>query len=143
MCDGRTLATVSGVTPIFRLVCSPSALDAAPDGWASDMLTDGEVTFLVDAGGIEAISDAAHALGALTVSVMRTEQTPGEQEGTVRAHAAALPLIWVAPSFSQPARTWARDRGPMTLLVETDQPLDEEERGRLTRFVAILGRQTD
>ncbi len=37
------------------------------------MLTDGEVTFLIDEGGIDAINDAAHALGALTVSVMRTE----------------------------------------------------------------------
>ncbi len=107
------------------------------------MLTDGEVTLLIDDGGIDAINEAAHALGALTVSVMRREADQSAQEETVRSHAAALPLIWVAGSFSDSARTWARERGPMTLLVETDAPLTEEERGRLTRFVAILGRQTD
>lgn len=130
-------------TPIFRLVCRPAALDDAPEGWATDMLTDGEVTLLIDEGGVEAINDAAHALGALTVSVMRTEATQEAQEETVRAHAASLPLIWVAPSFTDAARTWAHDRGPMTLLVDTAAPLTEEERSRLTRFVAILGRQTD
>lgn len=130
-------------TPIFRLVCQPAALDDAPEGWATDMLTDGEVTLLIDAGGIDAINDAAHALGALTVSVMRTEATQQAQEATVQAHAASLPLIWVSGSFTEAARTWAHDRGPMTLLVESDAPLTEEERGRLTRFVAILGRQTD
>ncbi len=130
-------------SPIFRLVCRPAALDDAPEGWATDMLTDGEVTLLIDAGGIEAINAAAHTLGALTVSVMRTEATQEAQEETVRAHAASLPLIWIAPSFSDAARTWAHDRGPMTLLVDTDAPLSEEERGRLTRFVSILGRQTD
>ena len=107
------------------------------------MRTDGEVTLLIDAGGIDAINDAAHALGALTVSVMRTEATPDAQEGTVRTHADSLPLIWVAPDFTDAARKWAHDRGPMTLLVETDAPLTEEERARLSRFVAILGRQTD
>lgn len=107
------------------------------------MLTDGEVTLLIDEGGIEAINDAAHALDELTVSVMRTEATQEAQEDTVRAHAASLPLIWIAPSFTESARKWAHDRGPMTLLVDTDAPLTEEERGRLTRFVAILGRQTD
>jgi hypothetical protein len=107
------------------------------------MLTDGEVTLLIDEGGIDAINHAAHALGALTVSVMRTEATAAAQEETVRTHAASLPLIWVAPQFSDGARSWAHARGPMTLLVETAAPLTEEERGRLTRFVAILGRQTD
>jgi hypothetical protein len=130
-------------TPIFRLVCSPAALDDAPDGWATDMLTDGDVTLLIDDGGIDAINHAAHALGALTVSVMRTEAGAQQQEDTVRTHAASLPLIWVAPQFTDGARTWAHDRGPMTLLVETGAPLTEEERSRLTRFVAILGRQTD
>ncbi len=107
------------------------------------MLTDGEVTLLIDDGGVEAINDAAHALGALTVSVMRREADAESQEATVQTHAASLPLIWVSAGFSDAARAWARDRGPMTLLVETDAPLTEEERGRLTRFVAILGRQTD
>ncbi|MFT4036522.1 MAG: hypothetical protein QM679_13195 [Patulibacter sp.] len=130
-------------TPIFRLVCRPAALDDAPDGWATDMLTDGEVTLLIDDGGIDAINHAAHRLGDLTVRVMRREATTAEQEATVQRHAAALPLIWVAPEFSEQARAWARARGPMTLLVDTAAPLTEEERARLTRFVSILGRQTD
>ncbi|MBO9534016.1 MAG: hypothetical protein J7513_13680 [Solirubrobacteraceae bacterium] len=130
-------------TPIFRLVCQPSALDDAPEGWATDMLTDGEVTLLIDDGGTDAINSAAHQLGALTVAVMRREASAEAQEATVREHAASLPLIWVAPEFTESARKWAHDRGPMTLLVDTAAPLTEEERGRLTRFVSILGRQTD
>ncbi|MEH3052452.1 MAG: hypothetical protein PGN13_00395 [Patulibacter minatonensis] len=130
-------------TPIFRLVCRSAALDDAPEGWASDLLTDGELTLLIDAGGIDAVNQAAHAVGELTVSVIRNEATAAEQESTVQSHAASLPLIWIAPEFSDAARAWARDRGPMTLLVDTDAPLSEEERGRLTRFVSILGRQTD
>lgn len=107
------------------------------------MLTDGEITLLIDDGGSDAINEAAHTLGELTVSVMRREADAPAQEQTVQAHAASLPLIWISPSFTDAARTWARERGPMTLLVETNDALTEEERGRLTRFVSILGRQTD
>lgn len=130
-------------TPIFRLVCGPAALDEAPAGWASDMLRDGEVTLLADAGGVDAISAAAHSLDALAVSVLRTEATLEAQEQTIERHAASLPLIWVAADFSDEARTWAKDRGPMSLLVDVAGPLLEDERGRITRFVAFLGRQTD
>lgn len=130
-------------TPNFRLVCSPAALDGAPDGWATDLLVEGHVSLLIDDGGIDAISAAAHALGAEAVTVLRHETTQPLQEQTVRKHAHGLPLIWVGKDFSDEARTWARDRGQMTLLVESGGALPEEERGRIARFVAMLGRQTD
>lgn len=129
--------------PIFRFVCVPAALDGAPDGWAVEMLKDGEIGLLVDAGGLEAVNAVARALDLVTISVLRTEQTPTAQEQTVQAHAAALPLVWVAGSFGDAARAWAHKRGPMTLLVETDGPLAAEERRRIERFVAILGRQSE
>ena len=47
------------------------------------------------------------------------------QEQTVIAHAGSLPLIWVGSAFSDAARAWARDRGPMTLLVEVDGALSD------------------
>ena len=57
--------------------------------------------------------------------------------------AAALPLVWVADSFTERANSWARDRGPMTLLSQSSGPVDDEERRRIDRFVAILGRQSE
>jgi hypothetical protein len=53
-----------------------------------------------------------------------------------------LPLVcgW---DFSETVTTWARDRGPMTVLLPTTGPLAEDERRRIERFVAILGRQTE
>lgn len=130
-------------TPNFRFVTSPAALDGAPDGWAIDVLTDGAVSFLIDAGGIDAISAAAHTLGAEAVTVLRHESTPALQEQTVRTHAHGLPLVWVGEGFSDEARRWAKDRGQMTLLVENSGALDEEELGKIARFIAILGRQID
>lgn len=144
LCDARPPATVAGVsTPIFRLVCGPAALASAPEGWAAALLTDGHVSLLADDGGIEAISDAAHALGAEAVTVLRTEPTPALQEATVRKHAHGLPIIWIGTSFSDEARTWATDRGQMTLLVESDGALSDEERGRISRFAALLGKQAE
>lgn len=144
LCDGRTVAKLPGVsTPIFRLVTSPAALDGAPEGWASDVLTDGNVTFLTDEGGVDAISAAAHALGAEAVMVLRHEATQPLQEQTVRKHAHGLPLVWIGAGFSDEARQWAKDRGQMTLLVENEGPLDDETRGKIARFIAILGRQID
>lgn len=131
------------MTPLFRLVSSPAALEGAPAGWATDLLLEGEIAFLADGGGIDAVSEAAHTLGYLTVPLVRTEPTETAQEGTIIDFAASLPLIWVAPSFTDHARTWAHDRGPMTLLIESAGGLTEEDRGRLARFVSILGRQTD
>lgn len=130
-------------TPIFRLVCVPGALDGAPIGWAAEMLRDGEVALMVDDGGLEAINAVAHALEVTAVRVLRREPTAELQEGTVIAHAASLPLIWVGSAFSEPARRWARERGPMTLLVEVDAALSAEERRRIDRFVALLGRQAE
>jgi hypothetical protein len=130
-------------TPLFRLVCPATALEGAPDGWASDMLVDGEVALLIGDGDLSAVNTAAHALDHNTVSVVRTEDTPELQEKTVIAHARQLPLIWIDRSFSSETRNWAVARGPMTLIIENEGALPEVERGRITRFVALLGRQTD
>jgi hypothetical protein len=130
-------------TPIFRLVCVPGALDGAPIGWAAEMLRDGEVALMVDDGGLEAINAVAHALELTAVRVLRREPTTELQEETVIAHAASLPLIWVGSAFGEAARRWARERGPMTLLVEVDAALSAEERRRIDRFVALLGRQAE
>jgi hypothetical protein len=54
-----------------------------------------------------------------------------------------MPLVWVEPNFTERAKQWARDRGPMTLLAQSSGPLDDDERRRIDRFVAILGRQSE
>lgn len=136
--------TVHGMSdPLFRLVCPPSAFDQAPAGWATDMLSDGEVALQLGDGDAAAIDAAAHALGYLTVPVLRREETPEQLDETVIAYAGSLPLIWIAPQFSEPVSRWARERGPMTLLAEAEGPLPQAELDRLTRFVALLGRQID
>lgn len=118
-------------------------LAAAPDGWVAAMLEEGEVALLADAGGLDAITSLAHELGMVTVPVLRVERTSEQQEATVMAYAAAKPLIWIAPSFGEAAREWAQKRGPMTLLVEADGPLPDDERKRVERFAVILGRQAE
>jgi hypothetical protein len=125
--------------PLFRMVCVPAALD----GWSADMLRDGEVALLADGGGLPAMDRVAHALETMTFRVVRSEPTPEAQEATVIAYTASLPLVWIAPGFSAGARTWARERGPMTLLVEATGPLGDDERRRIERFLAILGRQSE
>jgi hypothetical protein len=129
--------------PLFRMVCVPAALDGAREGWAADMLREGEVALLVDGGGLDAVNAVARALEQTTVRVVRTEPTVEQQEDTVMAYAASLPLVWVAPGFSDAVRTWARERGPMTLLIDVDGALPEVERRRIERFLAILGRQSE
>jgi hypothetical protein len=129
--------------PLFRLVCVPAALEGAPDGWAADLLRDADVALLVDDSGLAGIDAVAHALDQPTVPVVRNEATAAEQDETVIAHAGSLPLIWLGAGFSDRVRAWARDRGPMTLLVEADGPLPEEERRRVERFAALLGRQAE
>jgi len=129
--------------PLFRLVCVPSALDGAPAGWAAEMLLDGDVALLPDASGLAGIDAVAHALGSPAIPVMRSEPTPDRRDATVREHAGSLPLVWLAPQFSDAVRTWAVDRGPMTLLVEVDGELSDDERRRIERFVALLGRQAE
>jgi hypothetical protein len=128
---------------VFRLVVPPSALDGVPAGWATEMLAQGELALAPDGGGLDAVDDVARALGRPVVSVLRREPTEAATEGCVREFAAQLALVWVAPSFRDEARAWARDRAPMTLLVEHDGPLPEDERRRIERFVAILGRQAE
>ena len=129
--------------PSFRFVCVPDALAGAPSGWAQDMLQDGEIALLAGDGGLEAINGVAHDLGLVSVPVVRGEDSPQRQEQTVMAHAENLPLVWVSSAFGDGASAWARDRGPMTLLVAADGPLSDEERRRIERFVATLGRQSE
>jgi hypothetical protein len=74
---------------------------------------------------------------------VRGEADAATQERTAIGYAGSLPLVWVAAGFSDRTVAWARDRGPMTLLVATDNPLDEKERARIGRFVALLARQTE
>jgi hypothetical protein len=129
--------------PSFRFVCVPDALAGAPAGWAREMLQDGEIALLAGEGGLQAINDVAHDLGLASVPVVRGEESPERQEQTVMTYAESLPLVWVSAGFGDVATEWGRDRGPMTLLVAADGPLSEEERRRIERFVATLGRQSE
>lgn len=115
----------------------------APVDWVTTMLEEGELALLADDGGIDAITDLAHALDLVVVPVLRAERTPAQQEETVIAYAASKPLIWIAPSFSERATEWAHERGPMTLLIDSGRALDDAERKRVERFAVILGRQTE
>lgn len=128
---------------LFRLVCTPSVLDGAPEGWVSTLLETGELALLTDDGGLDAITAVAHELDLVTVPLLRFEQSSEEQEQTVMTYAASKPLVWVAESFGDRSREWADKRGPMTLLVDGAGPLSEDERGRVERFVTILGRQAE
>ena len=129
--------------PLFRLACAPAVLDPAPAGWVETMLEEGEIAVLADSGGLDAITALAHDLDLITVPVLRAEETPEQQEATVIAYAESKPLIWIAPAFSDDAKGWAHRRGPMTLLVEAEAPLDDAERKRVERFIVILGRQAE
>jgi hypothetical protein len=128
--------------PRFRFVCAPSALSGTPAGWAREMLEEGEVA-LLGYEGAEAINVLAHDLGQTAIALVRTEDAPERQDATVMAYAGALPLIWVGADFSEKVQAWARDRGPMTLLAAASGALDDDERRRIDRFVAILGRQSE
>jgi hypothetical protein len=129
--------------PVFRFVCVPAALNGAPGDWAGEMLADGEIALLADDGGLASIDAVAHDLGLVSIPLIRGETTPAAQQQTVIAHAGPLPLIWVADGFTEDTARWARERGPMTLLIETAHPLSEDERRRIDRFVATLGRQSE
>jgi hypothetical protein len=129
--------------PSFRFVCVPTALVAAPGDWAREMLRDGEIALLAADGGLGAVNQVAHTLGLASVPLVRGEDSQDAQEATVIAYAEALPLVWIAPAFSDAAAAWARDRGPMTLLVTAGASLSDEERRRIDRFVATLGRQSE
>ncbi len=126
----------------FRFVCVPSALAGTPAGWAREMLEEGEVALLA-AEGVDAVDRVAHELDQSAILLVRTEPSRDLQDQTVMAYADALPLVWVGAEFSDAARSWARDRGPMTLLSEASGPLGDEERRRIDRFLASLGRQSE
>lgn len=129
--------------PLFRLVCVPSVLSAAPAGWALTLLEEGELALLADDGGLDAITEAARALDLVSVPLLRAEDEPAAQERTVMAYAASLPLVWIATGFGEEARMWARKRGPMTLLVESAGETAPDDLQRIERFVAALGRQAE
>ena len=77
------------------------------------------------------------------MSVLRAERTPEQQEATVMTYAGAKPLVWIAEGFGEDAARWARDRGPMTLLIESAGALPDADRKRVERFAMILGRQAE
>ena len=106
------------------------------------MLRDGEIALLGDQGHA-AVNQVAHELGQPSILLVRSEADAEQQDATVIAYAGSVPIVWVAGAFSENVRAWARDRGPMTLLVETQGSLSVDERKRIDRFVAILGRQSE
>jgi hypothetical protein len=107
------------------------------------MLKDGEIALLADGGGLAAINEVAHALDRISIPLIRGEDTVERQHETVMAYTDRLPVVWVGTSFNDTVTAWARARGPMTLLVEATGALSEDERRRIDRFVAILGRQSE
>jgi hypothetical protein len=107
------------------------------------MLRDGELAVLAESDDLGPVNEVAHSLGLVSVPLIRREESAATQEGTVITHAGRLPLIWVAAAFGDGTAKWARDRGPMTLLVDAHGPLSDDERHRIERFVAILGRQSE
>jgi hypothetical protein len=127
----------------FRFVCVPTALVGAPGSWAREMLRDGEIALLPTDGGLAAIDEVAHDLGLVSVAVIRGEADNERQQRTVIEYAQTLPLIWVGESFDQFTTQWAQERGPMTLLVQAAGGLSDDERRRIDRFVATLGRQSE
>ncbi len=128
--------------PAFRFVCPPSALEGAPAGWAHEMLREGEIALLGDEG-FAAANEVAHELDQTSILLVRSEADADHQDATAIDYAGSLPVVWVARAFSDAVTRWARDRGPMTLLVETDGSLSVDERRRIDRFVASLGRQSE
>ena len=129
--------------PVFRLVSFASALAAAPQTWARELLADGEIALLGGDDGLAAVDRVAHHLDLVSVPVLRGETTDSARDETVIAYAGAMPLVWIAPTFSDRVTVWARDRGPMTLLVAADAALPDDEQRRVARFVAALGRQSE
>ncbi len=128
--------------PTFRFVCAPEALEGAPAGWAREMLRFGEIA-LLGRSGLAAVNEVAHELGQTSILLVRTEDDAAEQDAAVIDYAGSLPFVWVASAFSDAVGRWARERGQMTLLVETAEPLSVDERKVVDRFVASLGRQSE
>lgn len=118
-------------------------LTGAPADWVRTLLEQGEFALLADDGGLDAVAAVARAADLATVPLLRVEPTAERQEATVMRYAGSRPLVWVAPAFGDEARRWARERGPMTLLVEAAGALSDDDRRRVERFVVILGRQAE
>jgi hypothetical protein len=129
--------------PRFYLVCAASALIGVPAEWVTEMLADGEIALFPDGDGFGAINELAHALSLISVPVIRGEDTIERQQQTTMAYAHRFPLVWIDHEFGEKVTTWARDRGPMTLLVQTTGPLAQKERRRIERFVVSLERQAE
>lgn len=55
------------------------------------------------------------------------------------AYAGGLPFVWVDKNFSEKVTAWARDRGPMPLLVPATRPLAGDERRRIERSWQVSG----
>jgi hypothetical protein len=130
----------------FRFVCVPAALTDDHPGlaaWAREMLREAELALLPDGGGLPAVDAVAHALGLTSIPLIRGEADEAAQERTVIAYAEAMPLVWIGSQFGHDTVRWAHDRGAMTLLVHADGPLTDDERRRIDRFVATLGRQSE
>jgi hypothetical protein len=125
------------------MICRSGALADAPDGWLESLLLEGELAMLVDAEGLDGINAVARTADVPTVRIVRAEDSADAQERTVQTYAGDIATVWIDAAFSDAVRTWAHDRGPMTLLVESGGALPAEEHRRIERFVAILGRQSD
>ncbi len=80
-------------TPLFRLVCLPSALAGVDDDFVATIFRDGELALLADETGLDGINEVAHRLGLATVSVVRAEDDAAAQEATVVAYALPLPTV--------------------------------------------------
>lgn len=124
--------------PLFRLICVPAVLTSAPARWAADLLADGDLALAAGPGGIDAVRDVGRVLDLPAVAVLRDDA-----DATAQTFAGAFPVVWIAPEFTDAAREWARRRGPMTLLVESEDVLEDEGRRRVERFVGILDRQAE
>ena len=124
--------------PLFRLICVPDVLASAPDGWAEGLLTDSELALAPSGDDLAAVRAVGRALDRPAIAVLRDDE-----DATAQAFAANLPIVWIAPSFSDAAQEWARRRGPMSLLVASSGALDDEDRRRIERFVGILDRQAE
>jgi hypothetical protein len=129
--------------PRFHFLCVASALLGVQAEWVTEMLADGQIALLADSGGFAAINEIAHTLGMISVPLVRGEETAELQQETAMAYADRLPLVWVDKDFGEKVTAWAHDRGPMTLLVRATGPLAGDDRRRIERFVASLGRQAE
>ena len=123
---------------VYQLVATSTAIAQTPHGWVAENLRDGAVSLVIDDGGLDAINAAARALDQVAVSVLRRESGPQAQEEAVIAFASAMPLVWVGAGFSERVRSWAHERGPMTLLVLASGALPADELARIARFVTLL-----